>query len=59
MDLTTAAALGHRIRELRAAKGLTQAELGAQIGKRQSVVGKYERGEVNIPFRVLADIARA
>jgi transcriptional regulator with XRE-family HTH domain len=51
--------LGVRIRALREAKGLTQTELGARIGKQQSVVGKYEREEVDIPFGVLVNIAQA
>lgn len=45
--------------EARKAKGLTQADLAAALGKPQSFVAKYENGERRIDVIELMDIAVA
>lgn len=45
--------------EARKAKGLTQAELAAALGKPQSFVAKYENGERRIDVVEFIDIATA
>lgn len=51
--------IGHRIRERRKAAELTQKKLGAIIGKTESSVAKYEKGEIEIPLGVLKSISIA
>ena len=43
--------LGGQMRELRAARGLTQAQLAERMGTTQSVVARLEAGE-RVPTRV-------
>jgi ribosome-binding protein aMBF1 (putative translation factor) len=50
---------GDLMREARRRAGLTQAELGRRIGKPQSVIGRWERGEVLPSFETLRDLIRA
>lgn len=45
--------------EARKAKGLTQADLAAALGKPQSFVAKYENGERRIDVVEFVDIAAA
>lgn len=47
------------LRELRRARGLSQAELGALIGVPQWTVSYFETGERRVDVVELADIARA
>ena len=45
--------------EERQQRGLTQIELAARLGKPQSFVSKYERGERRVDLVEFLDIARA
>lgn len=51
-------ALGRAVLELRARRGLSQEELGFQSGLHRNYVGAIERGEQNITFRLLLNVAR-
>jgi transcriptional regulator with XRE-family HTH domain len=51
--------LGERIRERRAARGLTQAELGETCGLHRTFIGSVERGERNLSVLNLRLISRA
>jgi transcriptional regulator with XRE-family HTH domain len=51
--------LGFRLRELRQARGLTQAELAGQCGLHRTFVGSVERGERNVSVLNLRLIAAA
>jgi DNA-binding XRE family transcriptional regulator len=46
-------ALGRALLELRARRGLSQEQLGADAGLHRNYVGAIERGEINPTFRVL------
>lgn len=48
-----------RIKEKRKEKNLTQSELGKLIGKTESSIRKYEKGTINIPMKVVDQIAAA
>lgn len=50
--------LGYRLRDLRQAKKLTQAELGEKCGLHRTFIGSVERGERNISILNLRLIAR-
>ena len=50
---------GKRVAELRKARGLTQAELGDQIGVNQTAIGSYEIGRRRIPLSQVAPLAEA
>lgn len=50
---------GTRLAELRKARGLTQAELGEQIGVNQTAIGSYEIGRRRIPLSQIAPLANA
>jgi len=50
---------GKRMAELRKARGLTQAELGDQIGVNQTAIGSYEIGRRRIPLSQVAPLAEA
>lgn len=50
---------GGLIREARKRAGLTQAELGRRVGKPQSVISRWERGEVLPNLETLRDLIRA
>ncbi|XQA63224.1 helix-turn-helix domain-containing protein [Xanthomonas sacchari] len=57
MKKTPLEELGTRIRARRKDLGWTQEELAANAGLDRSYVGGIERGERNITFTVLCDIA--
>jgi transcriptional regulator with XRE-family HTH domain len=48
--------LGNRIRELREAKGLSQAKLGIKILKDQQSIHKVETGDFNPSYLYLLEI---
>jgi len=50
--------LGARLRDRRAARGLTQAQLGEQCGLHRTFIGSVERGERNLSILNLRTIAR-
>lgn len=50
--------LGARLRDRRAAKGLTQAQLGEQCDLHRTFIGSVERGERNLSILNLRLIAR-
>ena len=50
---------GDLIRESRLRAGLTQVELGARLGKAQSVIARWERGDVLPSLETLRDVVRA
>jgi hypothetical protein len=49
---------GDLIREARLRAGLTQTELGKMIGKPQSVVARWERGEVKPSLETVREVVR-
>ena len=49
---------GDLIRESRLRAGLTQAELGQKIGKPQSVIARWERGDVTPSLETLRHAVR-
>jgi transcriptional regulator with XRE-family HTH domain len=51
--------LGDRLRERRLARGLTQAQLGAQCALHRTFIGSVERGERNVSVLNLRQIAKA
>ena len=51
--------VGDRVRELRAAAGLTQAQLADRAGLHRTFVGSVERGERNVALLSLRRIAAA
>jgi transcriptional regulator with XRE-family HTH domain len=50
---------GDLIREARLRAGLTQAELGHRLGKPQSVIARWERGDVLPSMETVRDVVRA
>ncbi len=50
---------GSRLRSLRQAKGLSQVELARRIGRHQTVIGPYERGEYMPPQPIVEKLAAA
>ena len=50
--------VGFRIRELRTARGLTQAQLANSCGLHRTFIGSVERGERNVAILNLRLIAR-
>ncbi len=51
--------MGQRIREMRKAKGFTQEELAHESEIDRSYIGGVERGERNLSFDKLCEIATA
>jgi transcriptional regulator with XRE-family HTH domain len=47
------------IKEARLRSGFTQAQLGARLGRPQSVIARWERGDVAPSFETLRSIVRA
>jgi len=47
------------LREARLRAGLTQAELGRRVGRPQSQIGRWERGEVKPSLETLRELIRA
>ncbi|MCB7321273.1 helix-turn-helix domain-containing protein [Lacrimispora sp. 210928-DFI.3.58] len=50
--------IGDNIKKYRLYKGLTQKQLASLIGKTESSIQKYEAGKVEIPRKVLFNIAK-
>ena len=50
---------GDLIKESRLRAGLTQTELGARLGKAQSVIARWERDEVSPSLETVRDVVRA
>jgi transcriptional regulator with XRE-family HTH domain len=50
---------GDLMKEARLRAGLTQAELGARLGKAQSVIARWERDDVSPSLETVRDIVRA
>lgn len=49
--------IGNNIKKYRQKKGLTQKQLASLIGKAESSIQKYESGKVEVPRKVLFNIA--
>ncbi len=47
------------LREARLRAGLTQAELGRRVGRSQSQIARWERGDVKPSLETLRDLIRA
>jgi len=50
---------GDLIREARLRAGLTQSELGARLGKAQSVIARWERDDVSPSLETVREVVRA
>jgi transcriptional regulator with XRE-family HTH domain len=50
---------GDLIKESRLRAGLTQTELGARLGKAQSVIARWERDEVSPSLETVREVVRA
>lgn len=50
---------GDLIKEARLRAGLTQTELGARLGKAQSVIARWERDDVSPSLETVRDVVRA
>jgi transcriptional regulator with XRE-family HTH domain len=50
-------ALGDALRELRTTRELSQEELAYRAGLHRNYVGACERGEINLSFRVILQLA--
>jgi transcriptional regulator with XRE-family HTH domain len=50
---------GDLIKEARLRTGLTQAELGARLGKAQSVIARWERDDVSPSLETVREVVRA
>lgn len=48
---------GERLRRLRAAEGLTQAELGRRIGRTVTAISKYESGAMKPTLEIAVELA--
>lgn len=55
----TSVQLGALIQRERRARGLTQAQLGEKIGRRQATISKLENGEPGTQLGVLFDVLSA
>lgn len=52
--------IGWAIRKIRIEKGYSQAEFGKMTGRKQSAIGKIERGPVGgVPLNVIYEVAQA
>ncbi len=51
--------LGHRIKQLRTNKGLTQLDLGVLMDNYAEQVGRIERGQLNVSICTLKKISEA
>lgn len=49
--------LGEQLKKLRKAKGMTQADLGFEMGLGKSAIGMYERGEREPDYEILERLA--
>lgn len=52
------AMLQTRIKELRAARGMDQAQLAELVGVRRETIGRLENGQYNPSLRLAMDIAK-
>lgn len=52
------ATFGSKLKECRTEKGLSQSELAKQIDTYHSIIGKYERNEVNPSIDVVKKLAK-
>jgi transcriptional regulator with XRE-family HTH domain len=50
---------GYLIKEARLRAGLTQRELGARLGKSQSVIARWERDDVSPSLETVREVVRA
>jgi transcriptional regulator with XRE-family HTH domain len=50
--------IGHKVADLRASAGMTQAELARRLGTRQQVVSRLEQARYKPSIRTLENIAR-
>jgi len=60
-DLRFLRKVGHRVRERRLSRGLTQAQLAEKCGLHRTFIGSVERGERNVSIlnlRLIAEILR-
>jgi HTH-type transcriptional regulator/antitoxin HipB len=55
----TAAQIGAVVHRERRARGLTQAQLGTKIGRRQATISKLEKGEPATQLSTLFDVLAA
>jgi HTH-type transcriptional regulator/antitoxin HipB len=55
----TASQMGAVIQRERRTRGLTQAQLGARIGRRQATISKLEKGEPATQLSTLFDVLSA
>lgn len=51
--------LRKELKAIRIAAGLSQEQLADQLGTKQSIVSKYERGERNLDFIEVVKVCRA
>jgi transcriptional regulator with XRE-family HTH domain len=51
--------IGKEIRKVRYESGLTQTQLADMVGTTQSMIGKYERGEIDLSLIRFIEIAIA
>ncbi len=59
MYYTSVMISGDLIREARLRAGITQKELGTRLGKAQSVIARWERGEVTPSIETLREVVGA
>jgi len=59
MKQRTLEGFGARLKDIRAGRGLAQAELGKMVGVSQRVVAYYEQEDAQPPGALLVDLARA
>jgi transcriptional regulator with XRE-family HTH domain len=59
MKERTLEGFGPRLAELRKSRGLTQTELGDQVGVSYRMIAHYERPDAQPPGPILPDLARA
>lgn len=51
-------AIGHRIAQLRRAKGINQTDLADRLGVTQGLISEYESGRIKISCDLLMEVAR-
>lgn len=51
--------IGSRLRDVRIGRGILQKDLAHKLGMDQSVLSRYERGELRLPSSLLAKLAKA